>query len=320
MSAFLRTFLMGMGILALLFFSAGVTALVLLKQSGQLPQAMRSVALTDEERELLGTLEDRAYEPPPLRRDADDSLDETLRRIAEMSNESTVRQLVEKLSLREEALAERAEILAEREAELRLAETDLVRLRRELDARRAEVQGMLDDLEQRSAEWAQARLREAEHLQTFSEVERARLQEAALRYQNSRQPWEILRTLEDPREIARLLLFMEAKKAAKVLDAAVRDPAYRDMPRHLHHAMLTIDKDGLSGEQITRLAGLYALMRPEQVLPYLEASSDDEVVALLRAVDDPKRSMALLEALIAEDPSRGETIQRQLDLGEEAAR
>jgi arsenate reductase-like glutaredoxin family protein len=319
-SGFLRTFLMGLGFLALLMFSAGVTALVMLKQSGQLPNAMRSVALTDKERAVLEELENRSYEPPPLRVNQDQALDETLRRIAEMSNESTVRQLVEKLSSREEALSERATLMGEREAELRLAETDLVRLRRELDARRDEVQGMLRELEARSASWADAKLREAEHLQTFSAVERARLEEAALRYQSSRNPWEILRTLEDPREIARLLLFMEPKKAAKVLDTAVKDPAYRDMPRHLHHAMLTIDRDGLSGDQVVRLAGLYSLMRPEQVLPYLGTSNDDEVVALLRAITDPKRSMALVEALIADDPVRGQNVQRQLDLGEGGAR
>jgi len=313
--AFVRTFLTGLGLLFLLVVSAGITVLISLKSSGDLQKSLRGYVLSEDERRELEVLQQRADEPPALRYDDREHMDETLQRIADMANEAAVRELVENLSARERALSERADLLAQQEADLRLARTDIERMRRQLEEQRVQVQAMLEEVEARSAQWAAAKAREAQRLQAFSEVEQARLQEAAVMYESSRQPWELLKTLEDAERIARILLFMQPKKASKVLDSAVRDPAYRDMPRQIHEAMMTIDKDGITGDQAARLADLYSLMRPAQVLPYLAESSDEEVVEIMTRFPDPKRRAALLEALIEGNPERGARIQTMLEQG-----
>ncbi|MHC5067542.1 MAG: MotE family protein [Planctomycetota bacterium] len=318
MNGFLRTFLIGMGLLGLLTASIALTTLFLLKQRGVLPQVLRDYALSPSERAAIERLHAEPLEDASVVRDRDVELEDTVRRIADLANEATARELIERLNTREQVLAERTALLDRRESELRLARAELERLRRHQQDRRAEIEVMIKQLDRQVGEWADAKIREAERLRSFSEVEQERLRELAVMYQSSRSPWAQLKVLDDPDRIARILLFMEPKKAAKVMDAAIADPAYQEMPRALHHAMVALDKDGVTGDHSQRLADLYQLMKPDQVLGYLVDSEDREIAAIMTRMGDAKKRAGLMSALSDSDPARGAAISRLLERGVEA--
>ena len=71
---------------------------------------------------------------------------------------------------------------------------------------------------------------------------------------------------------------------------------------------MTLDLEGISGNQARRLANLYQYMKPAMVLPYLDSSSDDEAAQIISAMPNKKQA-ALLEELQRTDPIRAQSIQ-----------
>jgi flagellar motility protein MotE (MotC chaperone) len=116
-----------------------------------------------------------------------------------------------------------------------------------------------------------------------------------------------------PREIARYLALMDPKRAARLLTLAGQDREYPDLVQAIHRSWLNLDLDGLSGDQVGRLATLYAFMAAEDVADALRAESGEDAAAVIRAIGDPKKEAAILLAIRAEDPAREAEIQTHLE-------
>lgn len=313
MSGFLRMFLLGMGYLGLLLAVGGVTLVMLLKMNGVLPEKLRQWTLTDADRELLEKRDRSVGAPPPVDPELiRDQADEQYRRVADQINQDSVKELLEQLAQREADLGLRGEMLDRREAEDRLRRADLARLEAGFLQHKEQVHKMLQQLAAERSEWAEFKLKEHQRYQVLREVDKAQWQANALRYQDMKEPWALLKQLP-VEDIAKILALMEGKKAARILDTAVRDQSAADLPVQLHKKMLVLDLDGLSAGQAAQLAKLYDYVGSEQVVDLLAASPAEEIVAIL-AYMDPKKSATVLATLSARHPELGGRVAAQWNL------
>lgn len=313
MNGFVRILIYGLALIGA-FLSTAIVAGVML-YGDQVKGVARAMALTEEEREVLETHRTRPPEDPalvPVRRAA--SEEELLQRIADDFNEGQIRDLVENLTHRRAALDDRAEWLERQEGEMALARASLQRDQQLLQQRRMEVQTMLGDLETRQARWAALQAAEVQRLAGIDEAERARLAELAVMYAGSKRPW--WRDAQ-PDEIARILLQMEPRAAAKALDNMAKDDESPGLPMVVHREMLTVDLDAPTGDHIQRQAALYQLMKPDQVMPYFADSSVEEVTAVLLAIEDLRRRERLLVSLREAFPQKGRDVENRMLAGAE---
>ncbi len=312
MNQFVRYLIYGLAALCLVMLAAGVTALIGLKKAGVItPEKIRDVLLSPEELNYIAQMRARPPEPPTARGTPGLDQDKLLADLAEIAGARHANALVEELRRRKDSLDERERWIEAREAEIRAARTDLARLARQLDAKREETA----DSERRAAEerarFAKLQADEQGRLAVAQESERARYAELAKLYElQKNDAWQTLRKLE-PREVARILDKMEAKKAANLLKLAQQDAEY-PMAVALHRELMQLKPEEPTVAQLRRMAQLYSFMKPEQVLPYLKATDPQLIADLLRAMGEigtsDKDRAALLAALAKDDERRAKQV------------
>lgn len=316
MQPFIRTLAFGLAALCLLLLSGGITALLVLQARGAFsPTAMRAWILTDEERSWLTDYHQRGEEPPAAgaRPENEEAL---LRRIAELGAADEAQRLVAALRRQKQSLDERQAWLDRQEAEQQLARADLERLRSQLDERLAAVRAETEAQRAEHAAWAAAAAAEVKRMDVLRGIELERARDLAKRFELQKDDaWGGLR-IKAPSEIARYLALMDAKRAARLLTLAGQDREYPDLVQAIHRAWLALDLEGLSGDQVPRLATLYAYLPPAEVAAALRSSPAAEAAAVISAIGDPRKEAAILLAVRAEDPAREAEIQTHLQRGE----
>lgn len=320
MQAFIRTLAFGLAALCLLLLSAGITTLVVLQARGAFaPTALRDWILTPEERSWLTDYHQRGEEPPAAGGRAPNE-EELLRRIAELGAADEAQRLVAALRRQKQSLDERQAWLDRQEAEQQLARADLERLRGQLDERLAAVRAETETQRTEHAAWAAAATAEVKRMDVLRGIELERARDLAKRFELQKDDaWGGLR-IKAPSEIARYLALMDAKRAARLLTLAGQDREYPDLVQAIHRAWLALDLEGLSGDQIPRLAALYAYLPPDEVAAGLRSSPAAEAAAIITAIADPRKEAAILLAIRAEDPAREAEIQAQMQRGQGAVR
>ncbi|MCS6970286.1 MAG: hypothetical protein RMM29_04355 [Planctomycetota bacterium] len=316
MNAFLNTVVYGLAALCLLLLSAGITALIALRQAGVItPERIRDYLLSDEEQRYLAAMRARPPEPPAASAPPSVDHERLLADIAEIAHARHASALIEELRRRRDALDERERWLDAREAELRAARADLARLASQLEARRQALAEAERQAAEERARFARLQAEEQARVAALAASEDARYRELARLYElQKNEAWQTLRRLE-PREVARILDRMDPKKAANLLKLAAQD---RESPMAvaLHRELLQLRPAEPSEQQLRRLARLYSFMKPEQVLPYIRSAEPAQIAQLLAAMAEegasPRDRAALLAALAREDPERERAVARLL--------
>ena len=278
--------------------------------------ALRALALTEEERSWLAEQHTRAPEPPEAESWPVNDQEEMINRIAELANAQRATTLITQLKRQQESLDEQRRLVDQRAAEVELARGDLSRLQRQLEARADELRQVEKMTADERAKWAKAQADEAKRMEVVGQVEKDRYRDQAKLFEQMKDnAWQSLRRFQ-PKEIARYLALMDQKKASRLLVLAQQDQEQPGLALAIHKAMLALDLDARTGDQVERLANLYAWMPASDVLPYLRQSSAEEIASLLRAMakggHDKKRA-DLLEALRAEDGRRDIEVRRLLE-------
>ena len=117
-----------------------------------------------------------------------------------------------------------------------------------------------------------------------------------------RRAWNLLRDMPVDRS-ARLLVVMEPKKAAKLLDQAVGDATVPGLGLQIQTAMMTVDVYGLSADQAERLANLVRFMQTDTAVDALIDLTAAEVEAVLQQLADaPKKISAIMDELSERSP------------------
>ena len=212
-------------------------------------------------------------------------------------------------------LDERRSYLERRQADLTIAEGDLERRMRQLDQLRREISGKNEDLQRQMADWARLRVAEAQKVQVLDEVERARMAEQAEVFAQMKDAaWQHLRTF-NASEIARYLALMEPKVASRVLRQAVADEEYPALAHDITKRWLTLDMEGITGDQVNRLAELYSLMAPNEVAQYLSRGRLSDVAAIYAQLStlNKKKAAQVLQALRVSDPDLEQQLLRYID-------
>ena len=313
MQAFIRTVAFGLAGLFLVLLSGGLTALVVAKGRGAFdPAALRGLLLSEEERAWLADYHQRGEEPPPARSRGEDE-EQLLRRIAELGAADEAQRLVAALRRQKQGLDERQAWLDRQEVELQLARADLERLRGQLDERVERIRAETEIQRNEHAAWAQAAAAEARKLDVLRGIELERAKDLAKRFELQKDDaWPGLRQ-KPPKEIARYLALMDSKRAARLMTLAGQDREYPDLLQAIHRSWLDLDLDGLSGNQVARLATLYAFMTPEDVAKALRSERAEDAAAIITAIDDLKKEAAILLAIRGDDPAREAEIQTYLE-------
>ncbi|HAT09141.1 MAG TPA: hypothetical protein DCS97_00755 [Planctomycetes bacterium] len=312
MNPFLRTLIYGLAGLCVVILAAGITALVMLKNAGVVtPERIRDYLLSPEERGYISAMKARTPEPAVRRETPGLDQEKLLADLAEIAGARHANALVEELRRRKDSLEERERWIEAREAEIRAARTDLARLARQLDAKRVEQDDAERKEKEERARYAQMQADEASRLAVATENEKARYGELAKLYElQKNDAWQTLRKLE-PREVARILDVMDAKKAANLLKLAQQDAEY-PMAVALHRELMQLQPQAPTAEQVKRLAKLYSFMKPEQILPYLKGSEPQQVADLFAALAEvgasDKDRAALLAALAKDDERRAKQV------------
>jgi hypothetical protein len=317
MNGFLRTLVAGLAALCLILVAAGVTVVVRMKSGGAFdPKALRDLVLSDEEKEWLAKMRERAPEPPPVQHQPPANEQEMLGHISEMANAAYANQLIAKLKRQQEALDERQAWIDQQYADLQLAKSGGERLQRQLQAQDQQLRERLRQEQEEHARWAAVQVAEKTRLDVLGAVEKARYKDQARLFEAMKDAaWQSLRRF-DPREIARYLAFMDDKKAARILVLAQQDPDLPGIAPAIHKEMLHQDLERSTGDQLARLAQLYAFMPTEQILPFLKEAPDQEVADTLKAMavsGQVKKRAEILEGLRAADSKRELQIRHLLE-------
>jgi hypothetical protein len=303
MGRFLHLVLFGLGLIALTVVVAGVGVMVLLQSKGEHPGAlMKEIALRPEEKQALEEWRNR----PPTAAEVGDlsavRYDRELRELADKIGEATLRELIADLTRRQRLLDDRERALARRSENLQLAEADFHRLRQQVQSERLAVQRDREQLVDDADAWAQAQADEAAIVQALSEDEVKRLQDRSLEIAAMKNAWPLLRDMPVDRA-ARLLVVMEPKKAAKLLDQAIDDRSVPGLGLQIQTAMMTVDVHGLSADQAQRLANLVRFMKVDPAVSVLIDMSATEIDAVFKRLEDnPKKISRLLDGLRTESP------------------
>ncbi len=327
MNGFIKTMAFGLAALCLLLLAAGVTTLMMLKSNGSLsPKALRDLVLSQEEKEFLEARRHRPAEAPdvPPKSGGPQAISEEdiLAQIADLANASHVSQLVVKLRRQQQALDERQAYLDQQWADLQLAKAGFERIQRQDQEQEEKLKALAKQQEDERARWAAAQAAEAGRIQVFGEVEKGRYRDQAKLFEMMKDnAWQSLKRFE-PREIARYLALMDAKKAARLLMLAQQDSEYPNAAVAISKEMLRLDLDNASGDQVERLASLYSFMPAEQILPYLKDSRAEDIAGIMRAMAKSgqlKKRAELMEALRKEDSKREMDVRRLLEQGPDPA-
>lgn len=316
MNAFLTTVVYGLAALCLLLLSAGISALIALRQAGIItPERIRDYLLSEEEQRYLAAMRERPPEPPVAAAPPSVAQERLLADLAELAHARHASVLIEELRRRRDALDERERWLDQREAELRAARADLARLASQLEARRAALAESERQAAEERARFARLQAEEQARAAALNAAEAARYAELARLYElQKNDAWQTLRRLE-PREVARILDRMDPKKAANLLKLAAQE-GDGAMAVALHRELLQLSPAEPTESQLQRLARLYSFMKPDQVLPYIRDAEPAQIAQLLAAMAEagaPERDRAaLLAALGRADPERERAVARLL--------
>jgi hypothetical protein len=214
---------------------------------------------------------------------------------------------VTRLRRQQEALDERQAWLDQQWADLQLAKSGLERMQRQAQDQERRLTDQAKEQDAERARWAAAQAAETERMQVIGEVEKARYKDQAKLFEQMKDAaWSSLRRFE-PREIARYLALMDAKKAARLLVLAQQDADYPNVTLLIHREMLHLDLDGATGSQTERLAVLYSFMPAETILAYLKSATPQGVADILLAMEgkgQAKKRAEIMEALRREDSKR----------------
>ena len=323
MNGFIRTLVYGLAAMGIVLLVGGLTALSSLRTNGKLSaKSLRPLVLSTEEQAWLETMHHRPAEPAEVPVAAASNEKELLVHIAEMAGAAHANQLMTSLRRQQDSLDERQVHLDQQWADLQLAKAGLERLQRQVqDQERALTDKAKIQADER-ARWAGAQANEAQRMQVMAEVEKARYRDQAKLFEQMKDSaWQSLRRFT-PREIARYLALMEPKKASRMLVLAQQDVEYPTVAVAIHQEMLRIDLDGVSGAQVQRLATLYSFMPAEQIVPYLDQASPQEVADILVAMEaatPAKKRAELMEVLRKKDSRREQDIRQLIERAQKPA-
>jgi hypothetical protein len=314
MNGFIKTLSIGLSALFVIALSAVVTGLVIMKQRGEFePSVLRDLVLSAEEKLYLVNMNKRPIESPIIARQTVIGQDEILEQIAEMANADRASQLVAQLRRQKQALDERQALLDQQWAEFQLGKADILRLQRQLEAKKAEIQILKDSQQKEHDLWAKAQLAEIEATTAIESEKVPRYQEQARLFEQMKDnAWLDLRRM-DVKEIARYLSYMDPRKAGRLLIIAQKDTEYPDIAVSIHKAMVQLDKDSKSADQISRLVRLYSFMTADAVIPYLRDSTTQEIADILIEMERlgmEKKRAELLEALRKDNSKRELEVER----------
>ncbi len=279
MKGFLRTFIVGLAALFLIFAGAVVT--VGLAAGSDVKRVMREYVLSDEEKETLRQARNKVAEPALIPREQPRNTDEILEALAERVGSNKINELAEEFKAKLNGLTERTAYLDQRYTELRIAEGDLDRKARQIKRERLDLLNEQEIYEKESADFARKQLEIVKQVQLISDIEQKRmLDQVKMLEQMKDAAWKSIRR-NDPLLIARYLSLMDAKKAARLLTLANEDEEYLGLGHDIIKAWRTIDLEGISGDQINRLADLYVYLKPDEVADILIAEKDVEQAAMI---------------------------------------
>lgn len=321
MNGFFRTFIFGLALLFMLI--AGIIITLALSTDGDIRKQIRRWVLSDEEQSLLTYEESKDPRPPKVRTVIDEDHEAVLQDLADRLSSNRVRELMAVLNQKEQRIREQSDFLDQREAELRIAEADLLRMQQELARERERVAGMVGDWEGRYNDFAEVRTKTLEQINVMDAVRRQRLGDQAKLFEAmGKAAWASLRRFSAG-EIAQYLALMETKKAADIMKEANKDPELPDLPYAIHQEWLKLDLEGMSGNHLAHLAELYAFMRPDDVAQrLLEAGNVGQATTIIQSMQDQgsaKQAAKVLQAMqrLGDDFER--KVQRRLAEGEEGA-
>ena len=319
MKGFLKTFVVGLAALFLVFAGAVIT--IGLAAGNDLKRVMREYVLSAEEKDVLVQARKRIQEPARIERQQPQSTDEILEALAERVGSTKVNELAESFEAKLNGLRERETYLEQRYTEMRIAEGDLDRKARLLKRERADVDRERRDFEKEREDFALQQVEIAKQVQVIDQVERKQMLAQVKVYEAMKDAaWQNLRQLT-PDMIARYLALMDAKKAARIMTLANDDQEYPTISYDIIQAWRTIDLDGISGDQTQRLAGLYVFIKPDTVADMLiEENNVTEVSKILLAMQargGAKKVAAVRVAIAAKDAIFDNKITMFLDSYEE---
>jgi hypothetical protein len=313
-NGFLRTLVFGLALLFMLM--AGVVVTLAMAGEGDVRGYLRRLVLSEEEQGMLQAEADRAPRPPLIRTLPAQDKDEILQELADKVSANRVRELIAELRQKEQRLREQTNYINQREAELRIAEADLLRMQQDLQRERERVQRLVQDWEKRYAEFAELRTNTLNQINVMDAVRRERLTDQAKLFEAmGKAAWQSLRRFSAA-EIAQYLALMETKKAADIMKEANKDVELPDLPYNIHQEWLKLDLDGMSGDHLGHLAELYGFMQPDDVAQrLLEVGDADQAATIIRNMQEDgktKQAAKLLQALqrLGDDFER--RVQRRL--------
>ncbi|MFW5830337.1 MAG: hypothetical protein ACOCXA_08775 [Planctomycetota bacterium] len=317
MKGFLRTFVFGLAMLFMLI--AGLVVTLALATDGDVRRQLRDWVLSDDEQAVLRDEAERSPRPPMVRILPSEDKDRILQELADRVSSNQIRDLLAELRQRERMLAEQRSYLDQREAELRIAEADLLRMQQELQRERQRVQRLVEEREERYARFAALHERVMRQMNVMDAVRRERLADQAELFQAmGKDAWQSLRRFSAA-EIAQYLALMETKKAAEIIKQANKDQEFPDLAYKIHQEWLKLDLAGLTGDRIDQLAALYTFMRADDVAPKLIAagsiSEAASIVAAMQQQGGAKKAAAVLEAMRRIDDTFERQVQEQIAAG-----
>ncbi|NRA36922.1 MAG: hypothetical protein HRU15_02175 [Planctomycetes bacterium] len=303
MSGFMRTLIIGFA--ALFMIAAGAVVTVGLTAGGDVKRVMRSFILSDDERAAIESSQKHTVEAPLIQRVGHESEDELLAALAERVGSNKISQVHADLKAKLNSLRERDAYLEQRYTEMRIAEGDLDRKARQLKRERIELLVLVKEMNEDQAEFARKQSAIVLQIQVLSEVERKRMLDQAKIFEQMKDAaWKSLRNFSAS-EIARYLALMDSKKAAKILSLANADDELPSIGYEIIKQWRMIDLEGVSGDQIKRLAGLYVYMpAPEVADILLKRNNVDEAATIMmemQNISGAKKVAALKQVLLEKD-------------------
>lgn len=313
MNAFLRTFIFGMAMLGMFLVGGLLALLYMLKSDDSWREAARNALLSDFERRVLSDQHARRHEPPRVRPPASTDMERLIAEISDQMGRSQVAKLVEELEAKQAANEDLRAHLQQRESEIRMASGDLQRVRRDIQQMERRLEEQRREMREEHERFARAQVEAQQAIRALNEHERERYRDLAQVYEAMRNDaWLQLRQM-DADEIARILTFMQERRAANILGIAARDVDFPGKSLEIHRALLRLDPDGDTQDQIQRLALLYTFMSADNVLTNLANSSSDEVAQILLAMQDRPRLVAeILQQMERRDDPRLLDVQRMM--------
>ena len=303
MKGFLKTFVIGLAALFLIFSGAMIT--LGLAAGNDLKRVLRDYVLSEEEKEAIIQAQKRVQEPARIPREQPQSTDDILEALAERVGSTKVNELAESFEAKLNGLRERETYLEQRYTEMRIAEGDLDRKARLLKRERADVERQRQTFDKEREDFALKQVEIAKQVQLIDQVERKQMIAQVKVYEAMKDAaWQNLRQLS-PDMIARYLALMDAKKAARIMTLANDDQEYPTISYDIIQSWRTIDLDGISGDQTQRLADLYVYIKADTVADMLiednNVTEAAKIILAMQARGGAKKAAAVRIALAEKD-------------------